>query len=156
MFLSLLFGALLLVQAPVGSPELFFVGRTESEGTVDVIVTGRHTVRVRSHGRVARDGALHIEQVVEEQGKPARNRRWRLVRDGHNRFTGTISDARGTVIGDVAGNVFHLRYRTVEGNLSVEQWITVQPGGRRAHNRMVFKRFGIVVARYDETIRRTD
>ena len=77
------------------------------------------------------------------------------MRNGPNRFTGTITDARGPVTGEVAGNVLHLRYRTAE-NLSVEQRITLHPGGRSAHNRMVFKRFGITVARYEETIRRVD
>jgi hypothetical protein len=153
--LSWLFGALLLVQAPAGSPEQFFVGRNESEGQVDIILSGRHGVRVRSRGRLGADGALLIDQVVEEEGKPPRNRSWRLVRNGPNRFTGSVTDSRGPVTGEVNGNVLHLRYRTVQ-SLSVEQWITLLPGGRRAHNRMVFKRFGITVASYEEVIRRID
>lgn len=140
--------------APPG-PEHFFVGRTEGQGNVHVIIAGTHAVRHRGHGRMARDGALLIDQVVEEEGKPARRRSWRLVRSGPNRFTGTITDARGPVTGTLAGNVLHLRYRSAEGP-SVEQWITLRPGGRSAHNRMTFRRFGIVVARVDEVIRRLD
>jgi hypothetical protein len=151
--LSAFFGLLLLGQSP--SPEQFFIGRTEGQGTAHVILSGRHTVRHRGHGRVARDGALLIEQVVEEEGKPPRRRTWRLVRAGPGHFTGTISDARGPVTGDVRGNVLHIRYRSVEGP-SVEQWITVQPGGRAASNRMTFRRFGVQVATMEETIRRVD
>ncbi len=156
MILPAILGFLLLGQAPAAvSPEQFFVGRTEGQGTAHVILSGRHQVRHRGHGRIARDGALLIDQVVEEEGKAPRRRSWRLVRAGPNRFTGTISDARGPVTGEVRGNVLHIRYRSVEGP-TVEQWITVQPGARTASNRMTFHRFGIQVATMEETIRRVD
>ncbi len=155
MAFSVLLGFLLLLQAPT-APEQFFVGRTEGAGTVHVMLSGRHGVRVHSRGRIDRSGALLIDQVVEEEGKPARRRSWRLVRSGPNRFTGSISDARGPVTGEVAGNVLHLRYRLIQGGVSVEQWITLQPGGRSAHNRMVFRRFGFNVATMEETMRRVD
>lgn len=99
---------------------------------------------------------LIIDQVVEEEGKPVRNRTWRLTRSGSNGITGSISDARGPVTGEVNGNVLHLRYRLVEGRVSVEQWITLQPGGRIAMNRMTFRRFGVTVATMEEAIRRVD
>ncbi|MGZ8313218.1 MAG: DUF3833 family protein [Allosphingosinicella sp.] len=154
MFLPFLLGGLLLVQSAALTPEQFFTGRTQGAGTVNIILSGRHGVRSQSRGRMER-GALLIDQVVEEEGKPARRRSWRLVRNGANGFTGTLSDARGRLTGTVAGNVLHLRYRLAEGP-SVEQWITLHPGGRTAHNRMVFKRFGLTVATYEETIRRVD
>jgi len=148
--------ALLLLQAAaVPAPEQFFVGRSEGEGVVHVILSGRHGVRDRGRGHMDRAGALVLDQVVEEEGKPPRRRVWRLVRSGPNRFTGTISDAQGPVTGELAGNVLHLRYRSAEGP-SVEQWITLHPGGRTAHNRMVFRRFGLSVATLEGTIRRVD
>ena len=117
--------------------------------------SGRHGVRDRSRGRMER-GVLVIDQVVEEEGKPARTRQWRLSRSGANGITGTLSDARGPVSGDVTGNVLNLRYRLVEGGVSVEQTITLHPGGRTAHNRMTFRRYGLNVATVEETIRRVD
>ena len=153
-----LLALLLLAAAPVlastGTPEQFFVGRTEGTGTVSVILSGKHKVRVQSRGRMERDGALTLDQVVEEEGKPARRRTWRLVRTG-NRISGSITDARGPVTGDVTGSVFHLRYRMADGP-SVEQWIAIQPGGRTARNRMIFRKFGMKVATVEETIRRLD
>ncbi|WP_114951033.1 DUF3833 family protein [Sphingosinicella terrae] len=149
-------GALLVVQsAAPPPPEHFFVGRMESVGTVDMILSRPHRVRVRTQGRMARDGALIMDQVVEEEGKPPRSRSWRLVRSGPNRFTGTVTDGRGPVTGEMEGNVLRLRYRTNQ-NISVDQTITLHRGGRTAHNRMTFRRFGLTVATYEETIRRVD
>lgn len=147
----------LVAQAPpaASAPEQFFLGRTEGQGNVHVILSGRHGVRHRSHGRRERGGALVLDQVVEEEGKPARRRSWRLARGGGNRVTGTISDASGPVTGEIEGNVLHLRYRLAEGP-SVEQWITVHPGGRSAQNRMTFRRFGLRVATAEEIIRKVD
>ena len=132
--------------------EQFFVGRTEGTGTAHVIMSGRHGVRVHSRGRMD-GGTLVIAQTIEEEGKPARSRTWRLTRSAANRITGSITDARGPVTGEVAGNVVHLRYRLAEG-ASVEQWITFHPGGRTARNRMTFRRFGLNVATVEEVIRR--
>jgi hypothetical protein len=156
MLASALLGLVLLAQAPAApGPEHFFVGRTESAGTVSVMLSGRHAVRDRSRGRIERGNVLILDQVVEEQGKPARTRTWRLARTAGNRITGTISDARGPVTGEVRGNLLHLRYRSAEGP-NVEQWITLNAGGRTARNRMVFTRFGMTVATMESVIRRVD
>jgi hypothetical protein len=150
--LSLLF----LLQAPAAQgPEQFFVGRTEGTGSVSIFMSGRHAIRDRSRGRIERGNILVLEQNVEEQGKPARNRTWRLMRSADNRIVGTISDARGPVTGDVRGNVIHLSYQSTEGP-GVEQWIALAPGGRFAQNRMVFRRFGVTVATVVSVIRRAD
>jgi len=141
--------------APAG-PEAFFLGRTEGAGTVSILLSGAHKVVDRSRGRIDKSGALILDQLVEEEGKPVRRRSWRLVRAGGNRIAGTLSDAAGPVAGDIEGNVLHLRYRTVEGGASVEQWITLRPDGRTASNRMVFRRFGFKVATMDSVIRRLD
>lgn len=152
--LSTLIGFLLMAQAPGAGLERFFVGRTEGSGTVDVMLSGRHAVRDRGRGRMVGD-TLVLEQVVEEEGKPARRRSWRLTRSGGNAISGTISDARGPVTGEVGGNTITLRYRLTEGP-SVVQTITLQPGGRSARNRMRFRRFGMNVATVETTIRRLD
>jgi hypothetical protein len=157
MAITSLLGFLLLAQAQAApfAPEHFFTGRSEGQGSVRILLTGSHSVRDHGRGHVGRDGALILDQLVEEEGKPARRRVWRLVRAGPGRFTGTISDASGPVTGEVAGNVLHLRYRLVEGP-SVEQWITFLPGGRTAHNRMTFRRLGFTVATLEGTIRRLE
>jgi hypothetical protein len=152
---SAILAFLLLVQAPGSGPERFFVGRTEGVGIVRVMMSGPHQVRDHGRGRIGADGALLLDQVVEEAGKPPRTRHWRLVHAPGNRIAGTISDARGPIAGEVRGNILHLRYRSAEGP-SVEQWITLHPGGRTATNRMVFRKFGLKVATVDSTIQRVD
>jgi hypothetical protein len=152
---ALLLTAAAPAQAPAGAAlERFFTGVTEGSGTVQVIASGKHAVRDRSRGRME-SGALIIDQIVEEEGKPARRRVWRLVRGDGNAVTGTISDARGAVAGKVEGATLHLKYRLAEGP-SVEQWITLQPGGRTARNRMTFHRFGFKVATVDTMVRKVN
>jgi len=148
---------LLAAAAPAPTaPEHFFVGRTEGSGTVQMIISGSHKVRDVSRGRIDKSGALILEQMVYEEGKPARRRSWRLVRAPGNRVTGTISDAVGPVTGDIRGNVLHLKYRAKEANAQVEQWITMHPGGRTASNRMIFRKFGFKAATVETSIRKLD
>jgi hypothetical protein len=148
---------LLLAAAPAAvAPEHFFVGRTEGAGLVDMTIGGSHKVRDVSRGRIDGSGALILEQIVYEEGKPARRRSWRLARSGPNRIAGTISDAVGPVTGDIQGNVLHLRYQAREASAQVEQWITLHPGGRTASNRMVFRKFGFKAATLNSTIRKLD
>jgi Protein of unknown function (DUF3833) len=152
--------ALLLLAAAAApsatAPEHFFLGRTEGSGTAHLTIGGSRKVRDVSRGRLDGSGALILDQIVYEEGKPARRRSWRLVRSGPNRLTGTITDATGQVRGDIRGNVLHLRYQTREEKAQVEQWITLNPGGRTATNRMVFKKFGFKAATLNSTIRKLD
>jgi hypothetical protein len=153
--LSILFAASLLAATPPDSPfERFFLGTTQGNGHVSVVVAGRHAMRDRSRGR-KEAGALLIDQTVEEEGKPARHRAWRLVWAGADRVTGTISDANGPVAGKLVGNRLQLRYRMKDGP-SVEQWIELHPDGRSATNRMSFHRFGFKVASVESEIRKID
>ena len=148
---------LLAAAAPVATPpEHFFVGRTEGSGTAQIVLAGSRKVRDVTRGRLDKSGALLLDQMVYEEGKPPRRRFWRLVRSGPNRLSGTISDANGPVIGDIRGNVLHLRYQTKEEKAQVEQWVTLHPGGRTASNRMIFKKFGFKAATLNSTIRKLD
>lgn len=155
LIVSLLAAALGSGADSVSPLERFFVGTTEGSGTVQMIASGRHAVHDRSLGRRDASGALLLEQTVEEEGKPARRRSWRLVRARDNSITGTINDVRGAVTGELTDNTLHLRYRMKDGP-SVKQWITLQPGGRTARNRMTYHRFGLKVATVETLIRRVE
>jgi hypothetical protein len=153
--LTPLFALFALLQAPAQlSPlERFFAGRTEGTGTVRIIMSGTSTVRTQGRGRILPDGSLALDHVVHQQGEPVRRRSWHMRRTGPGRYTGTISDARGPVAGELQGNRLHITYRTREGH-AVDQWITFHPDGRTATNQMTFRRMGIRLATLQETIRR--
>lgn len=156
MFIAAFLALLLQPQAtPSAALEQFFTGVTEGSGTVEIMLSGRHGVRDRTRGRIDAQGALVLDQLVEEEGKPARKRSWRLVRTGANKVAGTISDARGPITGEFSGGSLRLRYRLTEGP-SVDQVITLQPGGRTATNRMSFRRFGFKVATVETVLRKVE
>lgn len=139
--------------APIFSPETFFAGRTEGRGVLSSVMARPRQIAVHGVGRVAPDGTIILDQSVEQEGRPPRQRRWSLRRAGADRFVGTLSDARGPVVAQVRGNRMHIRFEMNDG-LVAEQWIYLQPGGQSALNRMSITKFGMLVATFDETVRR--
>jgi len=139
--------------APRFDPLVFFDGLSRGEGRLKVAMRAGRLVDVRSEGH--REGkTLVLEQRVEEEGEPARDRTWRITEVSPGRYTGTLSDAAGPVTGETRGNRLHLSFR-MKGGLKADQWLTLAPDGRSAHNIMKVRKLGITVATLDETIRRT-
>lgn len=143
----------LAAASPTFTPQVFFAGRTVGEGMLKVALSHAKPVHVEGLGRVGPDGALTLVQKVEEQGKPARSRTWRLRQRHDGGYDAVLSDAVGPVEVDVHANLLHIRF-VMKGRLGVEQWIYLQPDGRSALNRMVVRKFGIPVATLRETIRK--
>ena len=94
-----------------------------------------------------------MQQTVEEPGKPATRREWRIRQASPGHFVGTLSDAAGPIQGILSGNRLRLRFR-MKGRLEAEQSIHLEPGGAPAHNLMMIRKFGFVVATLDEAIDR--
>jgi hypothetical protein len=169
LFAPLLLAAPLFITACVSTPRLdhadaaarpfplerFFVGRTEGEGMLTMMMGGRRKVRVSSLGRSEPDGAIALAQAIHEEGKPARTRIWRLREVAPGRYAGTLTDAKGAVRGKAIGNRLHLSFE-VSGDMEVDQWLTLAPDGRSARNVLRVRKFGVVVAALDETIRKLD
>jgi Protein of unknown function (DUF3833) len=133
----------------------FFTGRTEGNGTLIVMMHGSRSVRVSGVGHRAADGAIGLEQSVEEQGKPARTRRWSLHEVAPGRFAGTLSEAAGPVTGTASGNRLHLSF-AMRGGMQADQWLTLAADGRSTHNILRVSKLGLTVATLDETIRKLD
>ena len=150
---------LLLAAAAAASPApqldalAFFTGLSQGEGRLKVATRAGRLVYVRSSGH-REGGVLVLEQRVEEDGKPPRDRVWHLRQVAPGRYAGTLSDAAGPVTGEVRGDRLHLAYR-MRGGLKADQWLTFAGDGRSAHNVLRVRKLGIVVATLDETIRRT-
>lgn len=139
---------------PVFHAEDFFLGRTDGKGVVKQAFSKRSNLVVQGMGHVDGDGTLVLDQIVRRDGGTAEKRQWRIRKASPGRYTGTLTDARGIVSGEVRGNCLHLKYTLNRAGMSVDQYIYLQPGGRVALNRMTVKKIGITFATIEETIRR--
>lgn len=142
-------------RAPRFDPIAFFTGQTEGEGTIRKIFSGAQRVRVRGTGHVEPDGTLVLDQIVEEAGAAPRRRQWRMRETAPGRYSGSLSDAERSVTGEASGNRLRLRFR-MNGGLEVEQWLALGADGRTVSNRMTVRKFGLVVAAVQETIRKLE
>ena len=131
----------------------FFAGETEGRGRIDLIFQSSKPLRVRSDGRPDGRGGLVLAQAIREGSKPARTRLWRMHCTKQGRCDGTLTDAAGPVTVAVDGNTAHIRYR-MKGGLAVEQWLVLQSDRRTLANSLRVSKWGVTVARVDETIRK--
>jgi hypothetical protein len=133
----------------------FFEGRTESVSTIKIVMRKPFKSRSIGRGEIKPDGSLHLVQRVEDEGKPAHERRWHIREEEPGKFTGTMSEAKGPVTVDEVGGRYRFRFK-MKGNVSVEQWITPLPGGKAANTKVTIRKMGVTVGQSDGTIRRLD
>ncbi|MGH9553365.1 MAG: DUF3833 family protein [Terriglobales bacterium] len=148
---------LLTASAPVEAafnPVEFFRGRTHGEGMLKIVFQSPKKMTVESDGVAEKDGSLVLKQIIHEPGKPVRTRYWRMQQTAPNRFEGTLTDAASPVRVDVESDGIRIRY-TAQNHLNFDQMLTpVSP--TEVHDQIRVSRFGIVVAHFDETIRKLD
>jgi hypothetical protein len=135
-------------------PIAFFTGRSHGEGRLHVLLSGDGRIRVDSVGCSDGKHGLILTQIIREGDKPPRKRIWRMRRAGPGRFTGELTDAAGPVEIAVQGPRATIRY-TMKNGLAVTQHLALQKDRRTILNRLVVSKFGIRLARLDETIRKT-
>ena len=140
--------------ATVFRPEEFFTGQTTGYGSLKVLMRRRTNIAVKSNGRMQSDGTLVLDQVITRSQKPTKMREWQLRELAPGHYTGSLTDAIGPVVGDVEGSDFHVMYKTKSG-VSVDQHLVLQKNKNRVLNRMVFRKFGILVGRMSESIQRS-
>jgi hypothetical protein len=130
---------------PILNPLQFFVGRTVSEGTVQVVLKKSFRSRTVSHGTLEPDGSLTLVQQVLDEGKPPKERRWRISEVAPGKFSATMSEAVGKVSIDRVADRYRLRLK-MKGGLDVEQWLTPLPNGQAARTSLTARKLGITVA----------
>ncbi|MEG3158896.1 DUF3833 family protein [Sphingomonas sp. LB2R24] len=140
--------------APPFIAERFFAGRLGGVGRLKIALHAPVTTHVTSVGHVGADGVLALDQHIEQQGKPARDRQWRIRPLGNGRYTGTLTDASGPVTGETQGNRLHLHF-PMKGGMRVDQWLTLSADGQVAQNHLIVRKLGVTVATLEETIRKT-
>jgi hypothetical protein len=137
----------------IEDPLRFWEGRTESVGTVRIVMKKPFRSRAIGRGRIKPDGSLELVQHVEEEGRPAKDRRWHIRKVAPGRYTGTMSEAKGPVTIEEVGGRFRFRFK-MAGNLAVEQLLTPLPGGRAASSKLTIKKLGVTVGRSEGTVRK--
>lgn len=138
--------------APV-DPLRFFVGRTESVGHVKIIFHDGYATHGTGEGRIEPDGSLSLVQQVFDDGKPPRERRWRMHQVGPGHYTGAMSEAVGPVTIDQIGDSYRFRF-AMAGRLNVEETMIALPGGRAARSSARIRKLGFVVATTDGIVRK--
>lgn len=146
---------LLPAPATAGSlqPLQFFDGRTEGNGTIKTLLRKPFKTRSVGRGRIEPDGSLSLVQQIADDGKPPRERRWRIRQTGPRSFAGTMSEASGPVTIDDVGGRYRFRFR-MKGNLSVEQWLSPLPGNLSVRSTLTIRKLGVTVGTSDGTIRK--
>ena len=155
-FAALLASALPTAAAQATAPSdtlRFFEGRTEIVSLVKVFLKRPYRSRTLGQGYISADGTLVLSQHVFEEGKPPHERQWRMRQVGPGRFSGTMSDAVGSVQASQVDGRFRFQFK-MKGNLAVEQWVTPLPGGKSARTEIIVRRHGLRVARSEGTIRK--
>ncbi|AUX69049.1 hypothetical protein CHX26_05625 [Porphyrobacter sp. HT-58-2] len=144
-------------ETPRFDPFVFFLGPSRGEGVLDKVLSDPVAVAVESRGRImiarhhqaswdAPDTRLLVlDQTVREEGKPPRERQWRLTEIAPGRYEGSLTDAIGPVTGRAEGNRLVLEYR-MEGSFKVRQELTLSEDGTRAHNVLKVSQLGVTVA----------
>lgn len=149
--------AAFLVSAPATAGPLkplnFFEGRTEGAGTIRLFLKKPYKSRNIGRGIIEPDGSLLLVQQIEDEGKPPRERRWRIHQVGPGRYAGTMSEAIGPVTIDDVGGSYRFRFK-MKGNFAIEQWLVPLPGGMSARNSLKVRKYGMTVGTSDGTIRK--
>jgi len=135
-------------------PVAFFTGKTRGSGMLTKFLSGTRRVSDSNVGTVREDGMLVLDQTVDVVGEKVRIRKWQLRETAPGQFTGTLSDANGPVTAKLTDTVLRITYTLTEGNMAVEQVITLLPDGQSAHNVMKVRRLGITFATLEGTIRK--
>ena len=139
------------VNAPSFDAAAFFTGKTEGRGRLKIAFRSSDATLVEGIGRVGADHTIMLDQTVRRGDRAAIHRRWQLREDRQGHYIGTLSDADGPVIGTVSGNQLHLAF-AMKGDLKANQWLYLAADGQSARNVMIVAKFGMPVARLDETI----
>ena len=138
--------------ARIGDPMRFFDGRTEGVSTVKVIMKKPFRSKTLGSGDI-HGGVLTLVQKVVEEGKAPYDRRWKMRQASPGRFTGSMSEAVGPVIAEEVGGRYRFRFK-MQGNLTIEQWLTPLPGGKEAISKVSIRKYGMKVGSSDGTIRK--
>ena len=136
---------------PPFDPIAFFAGTSHGDATLAQILKPDRRVTVESHGRIANDGVLTLDQHIEAKSDKPRDRSWKLRKVGAGHWTGTLTDAVGPVDAVADGGGVRIGY-TMKGGLKVEQTLMPIAGRAKLDNHLYVTKLGIQLAHLHEII----
>lgn len=140
--------------APVFRPEVFFDGPSHGDPVLKIRMKAPQQLRVQSRGTPQADGTFRLDQTISYPDGHTNERTWTMRALGDGRYTSTLTpDATGPVEAYTDGNRFHIRY-PMGRTTTMEQTLSLRPGGEVADNVATVRMMGVVVARINETITR--
>ena len=145
-----------VAEVPVLQAELFFEGRTHGKGALKLLTGRRRSFEVQGRGTTEPDGSFRLEQAVAFADGAMEQRTWRLVKLDARTYSGTLTDAAGSISAEASGNRIHLRYLLRKPAVHVEQSLYLQPDGRTVLNLATITILGIPWARLTEEIERVE
>ena len=128
-----------------------FGGFSQGHGLLKILFKKQVTFHVESNGYEQRDGTFRLDQTITFEGKEPQQRHWILNTVSPNNYTGTLSDANGTVKGHTAGSILNLKYR-IKGPLVMHQTLELLADGKTIDNVGKITLFGIPIGTLHETI----
>jgi len=134
------------------TPENGLSGWSEGDGSLRLFLGQRRAFHVRSYGQNQRDGSFTLKQTVTFEGQETQSRSWTIRQITPLNYTGTLSDAAGTVSGHTTGQRLSLKYR-VKGPFVMHQILELMPDGKTIDNVGHITLLGIPVGFLHETIR---
>ena len=137
------------------TPQNGLSGPSRGDGSLRLFLGRPRAFQVQSLGQSESDGSFTLKQTVTFEGKTPETRRWEIQEVTPLHYTGTLSNAAGTVSGHTIGRRLFLKYR-ITGPLVMHQTLELMPDGKTIDNVGRITLLGIQVGSVRETIRRGD
>jgi Protein of unknown function (DUF3833) len=145
---------------PRFEPDKFFEGPVQSWGVIETR-SGRPKSRVRASLTGRRDGSdVVITQNFTFEDGHTQQRVWKIRRIDDHRYEAAANDVIGPAVGYAFGNAFHweytlqLRPRNIFSRVRMEHWMYLLGDGQTMLNRVVIRKFGIILAQTTEYFQR--
>ena len=135
------------------TPQNGFIGESEGNGTLRLLLGKPRAFHVSSHGKKQTDGTFRLDQTITFQGRAPQERFWIITTTNNNNYSAILSDAAGQVKGITSGSHLSLKYR-VKGPLMMHQELELSADGKTIDNIGVIKLLGIPIGRLAEVITR--
>jgi hypothetical protein len=145
---------------PRFEPDKFFEGSVHSWGVIETR-SGSPKSRVRADLTGRREGSdVVVTQNFTFEDGHTQQRIWRIRRIDEHRYEASANDVIGPAVGYAFGNAFHWEYtlQLRPGNfftrVRMEHWMYLLGDGETMLNRVVIRKFGVILAQTTEYFQR--